>query len=57
MHLDAAAAAAVNVVFETNALVHALGAPPRVRSLSGNMDQAFQRARKVLFGGQQLTNN
>ena len=53
MHLDTAAA--VYVVFETNALVHALGASLAVRSLSGKLDRAFQRARKVLFGGQQLT--
>ena len=53
MHPDTAAV--VFVVFETNALVHALGASLAVRSLSGKLDRAFQRARNVLFGGQPLT--
>ena len=53
MHPDTVAP--VYVVFETNALVHALGAPLAVRSLSGNLDRVFQRARELLFGGQQLT--
>ena len=53
MHLGTAAA--VYVVFETNAHFHALGAPLAVRSVSGNLDRAFQRAREVLFGGHQLT--